>query len=322
MQVNGTRRDIEVITPLPDGDFAVLGRSLGTTGASLPPGLRIPSGVIVGTTLILTGVHLAPSEQAFEVWTLDLVDMLWSPIHTGSTLSEGSWLRACLWRDANKLLVFGDPTGNSVRDFNHRSPSWNNVVAVDLEAFGVYQPPRLVLEIPQQILGLSALEEGIRTDFEVVCSDGRKIKCSRKPLEDRWVWFKKQRGLYLQAAARAIESTPTASRARSPSSLVREPQKKQAEQADPRLSLRALNLGESYPVTLALLQYMYSMALLTPLQHAPAVISRLLVLSNTYDLPHLRSLVKHALHWALTGDTAPGIYNIASLCGCNGLQLR
>jgi len=46
-------------------------------------------------------------------------------------------------------------------------------------------------------------------------------------------------------------------------------------------------------------QYFYTMALITPLQHAPAVLSQLLLLSSTYNLAHLQSLVKHAMHRAL-----------------------
>ena len=64
---------------------------------------------------------------------------------------------------------------------------------IDLEAFGIYQPPKLVLDIKAQELGLAALEEELLADFEVVCDDGRKIRCSRKVLEARWPWFKEQR---------------------------------------------------------------------------------------------------------------------------------
>jgi leucine-zipper-like transcriptional regulator 1 len=316
------RRDLETITSLPNSGLAIsdLSVTAAAAGAVPPPGLRFPSGAIVGTSLIVAGTHLSTSAQSFEIWALDLASMTWSYIDVGGTLLDGSWLRTCLWLDANKYLVFGNLHGSLVEDYNLRAPSWNHVVVIDLEAFGIYQPPRLVLELSQQVLGLAALEEGVLADFELICDDGRQIKCSRKPLEDRWPWFKRQRSLYLQAAARAIEASPSASSSRTPPLSISVASK--VEEPDPRLSYRTFMLGESYPVTLAFLQYLYSMALLTPLQHTPAVISRLLLLSNEYNLPHLRSLVTHALHQALKVETAPEIYNIASSCGIQSLQTR
>ena len=178
-----------------------------------------------------------------------------------------------------------------------------------------------MIDIPQQELGLAALEEGVLADFEIVCDDGRKIKCSRKLLEDRWPWFKKQRMLFLQAAARAIETIPSPA-GHTPMPDVSAASDKDEERPDPRLTPRAFHLSESYPITLAFLQYLYSMALITPLQHAPAVLSQLLLLSSTYDLPHLQSLVKHAMHRALTFATSVGIYGVSTLCNCRSLQIR
>ena len=92
--------------------------------------------------------------------------------------------------------------------------------------------------------------------------------------------------------------------------------------SDPRLTPRAFHLSEPFPIALALLQYFYSLALITPLQHAPAVLSQLLVLSSTYSIPHLESLVKHVMHRALSNSTSLGVYEVATLCGCRSLQIR
>ena len=59
----------------------------------------------------------------------------------------------------------------------------------------------------------------------------------------------------------------------------------------------------------------------TPLQHAPAVLSQLLLLSSTYELDHLQSLVKHAMHRALSYATSVGIYGVSTLCSCRSLQI-
>ena len=308
-----------MFTPGPDGDFTITDRSNSMTGSSFPPGLRFPIGAILGTHFIIAGTYLSQTFQAFSVWTLDLVNMVWSRIDPGSAL-VGSWFRTCLWPEANKFLIFGNRHGNLVEDYNRRLLSWDHVAVIDLEAFGIYRPPPLLLDIPMQEMGLAALEESVFADFEIVCDDGRKIPCSRKLLEERWPWFKEQRKLFIQSATRAIEAIPSSS------STAPLPELSSADQQeprpDPRLTPRSFQLSEPYPITLALLQYLYSTALLTPLQHEPAVLSQLLLLSSTYDMPHLQSLVKHAMHRALTFATSVGIYGVSTLCNCRSLQIR
>lgn len=293
------------------------------TGTFFPPGLRFPTGAILGTHFIIAGTYLSQTFQSFSIWALDLVSMTWSRVDPGSTLSStsGSWFRSCLWPEANKFLVFGNKHGNLVEDYNRRLLSWDHVIYIDLEAFGIYQPPTLALDLPQQELGLAALEEGILADFEIICDDGRKIKCSRKLLEDRWPWFKEQRRIFVQAASRALEAIPAIG-PQSPTVDVRAASDKDEPRPDPRLTPRAFNLSEPYPITLAFLQYLYSMSLITPLQHAPAVLSQLLLLSSTYEMGHLQSLVKHAMHRALTFATSVGIYGVSTLCNCRSLQIR
>ncbi|OCH85579.1 regulatory protein ral2 [Obba rivulosa] len=314
------QRELEVFTPLPNNDFTVTDRSNSMTGTSFPPGLRFPTGAILGTYFIVAGTYISQTYQSFSIWALDLINMTWSRIDPGSALGKGSWFRGCLQPSANRFLVFGNRHGSLVEDYNRRLLSWDHVVCIDLEAFGIYQPPRLVLDTQMQELGLAALEEGLLSDFEIVCDDGRKVKCSRKLLEDRWPWFKEQRRLFVQAATRAIETMPAMSQhvplAELPSPSEQEPR------SDPRLTPRAFHLSESFPVTLAFVQYFYSMGLITPLQHAPAVLSQLLLLSSTYELDHLRILVKHAMHRALSYATSVGIYGVSTLCSCRSLQIR
>ncbi|KAF7299627.1 hypothetical protein HMN09_00968100 [Mycena chlorophos] len=314
------KRELEVFSPLPDTGFTIEDRSAAMSGSTFPPGLRFPTGAIFGTHLIIAGIYLAHSYQSFSIWVLDLQTMVWSRIDPGKAVESGSWFRGCLWPEQNKFMIFGNRNGNLVDDYNRRLLSWDHVAVVDLEAFGIYQPPPLKLDIPMQELGLAALEEGVLADFEIVCEDGRKIGCSRKLLEDRWPWLKEQRLKLLQSAMNAMESLPSSPMHIAlpdlPGNVPDE------ERPDPRLTPRAFNLSEPYPITLALLQYFYSMALLTPLQTAPAVLSQLLVLATNYRITHLQSLVKHAMHRALSNSTSVGVYEVATLCSCRSLQIR
>jgi leucine-zipper-like transcriptional regulator 1 len=290
-------------------------------GPSFPPGLRFPTGAILGTHLIVAGTYLAHSYQSFSIWALDLTTMTWSRIDAGSAVSSGSWFRGCLWSDSNKFLVFGNRNGNLVDDYNRRLLSWDHVAVIDLEAFGIYRAPPLKLDIPMQELGLAALEEDLLTDFEIICDDGRKVRCSREVLEDRWPWFREQRMKLLRKANLSLESLPT-SPVHIPLTNLPGTFMSQDDRVDPRLTPRSFRLSEPFPITLALLQYFYSLALITPLQHAPAVLSQLLVLSNTYQIRHLETLVKHAMHRALSNATSVGVYEVATLCRCRSLQIR
>ncbi|KAL0961297.1 hypothetical protein HGRIS_006256 [Hohenbuehelia grisea] len=312
------KRELEVFSPLPDTDFTIQDRSGAMTGQAFPPGLRFPTGAILGTHLIIAGTYLAHTYQSFSIWALNLLTMTWTRIEPGAAVSTGSWFRGCLWSAANKFLVFGNRDGNLVDDYNRRLLSWDHVAVVDLEAFGIYQAPPLRADLRAQELGLAAFEERILADFELVCDDGRRIPCSRKLLEDRWPWFKEQRMLFVKAAERTVQGLPPA-----PSSIhVALPEVPGGDGVDPRLSPRSFQLSEPYPITLALLQYFYSLALLTPLQHAPAVLSQLLVLANTYKITHLETLVKHAMHRSLSNSTSVGVYEVATLCSCRSLQIR
>ncbi|KIK57179.1 hypothetical protein GYMLUDRAFT_173135 [Collybiopsis luxurians FD-317 M1] len=314
------KRELEVFSPLPDTDFTIQERSSAMSGTTFPPGLRFPTGAILGTHLIIAGTYLAHSYQSFSIWVLDLLTMTWSRIDPGKAVESGSWFRGCVWPEQNKFYIFGNRNGNLVDDYNRRLLSWDHVAVIDLEAFGIYQPPPMKMDIPMQELGLAALEEKALADFEVVCDDGRKIACSRQLLEERWPWFKAQRKQLLSKAISTGESLPTSPmHVKLPDMPGVAPE---GERPDPRLTPRALHLSEPYPITLALLQYFYTLSLTTPLQLAPAVLSQLLILATNYQIPHLEALVKHAMHRALSNSTSVGVYEVATLCGCRSLQIR
>jgi len=72
----------------------------------------------------------------------------------------------------------------------------------------------------------------------------------------------------------------------------------------------------------AFLQWVYAQALITRLQHAPPVLSALLLLATTYKLELLEKQVRHAMHGALNAATSVGVYEVATLCDCQSLQIR
>lgn len=340
MQFTDVKRELEVFTPKPGSaaDFDMSDRSVAMTGTVLPPGLRFPTGAICGNHLIFAGTYLAHSYQSYSIWALDLTTMTWSRLDPGAALSTGSWFRAALWNSPAKgtssLLIFGSRQGSLVEDYNRRLLAWDDVAVLDLEAFGIYQPPPRQLDERAQELGLAGLEEGLMADFEIVCDDGRRISCSRRLLEARWPWFRDQRRLLRDATTRAISSSQelSGSAAAAPplppdDELLPAPVPPTVGQPpdarpDPRMTPRGLMLGEPYAVALALLQYFYTLSVLTPLQHAPAVLSQLLLLGAAYNLPHLQRLVRHAMHRALAPSTSVGVYEVATLCGCQSLQIR
>ncbi|KAG5341557.1 hypothetical protein C0989_009474 [Termitomyces sp. Mn162] len=318
------KRELEVFSPLPEDGFLIEDKSSAMAGSTFPPGLRFPTGAILGTNLIIAGTYLAHSFQSFSIWVLDLTNMTWTRIDPGKAVETGSWFRGSLWAEANKFIIFGNRNGNLVDDYNRRLLSWDHVAVIDLEAFGVYQPPPLKLDIAMQELGLAALEERVVADFEIICEDGRRIACSRKILEERWPWFHEQRKLFNAKVKQALAEMPGAidSPAHLPMPEISGNASSEEPRIDPRLTSRALELSEPYPIVLALLQYFYTTALITPLQHAPAVLSQLLILSTHYKLDHLGELIKHAMHRALSNSTSVGVYEVATLCNCRSLQIR
>ena len=352
------KRELKIFRPLGDYEFDVQDRSSVMTG-SAPPGLRFPCGAICGTHLLFSGTYLSNSYQAFSIWALDLRTLVWSRIDPGSGLSAGAWFRACLWsspfspaaneqlnviadtnklaESRNKLVVFGDRSGSIAEDYIRRLLSWEDVFMIDLEVFGICQPPKLALDIKAQKMGLAALEEQLFADFEIICEDGRGLKCSRILLEERWEWFRNETSRWKQDVEDALESMGLKSfteefdysegsgSQRSSRSSAKPPAQKaivSKKQTGPRLTSRTLAWTEPYSVSLAFLQYLYSFSLTTTLHRAPPILSHLLVLSTDYNIPHLRTLVVHAMHSFLNPSTSLGVYEIATLCGCQGLQIR
>ncbi|GJJ13422.1 hypothetical protein Clacol_007676 [Clathrus columnatus] len=288
------------------------------SSSSFPPALRFATGGIIGSHLVFSGIYIT-ARYTISAWALDLRTLIWTKIDVPTILSTGSWARSVTWVSSNKLVVFGSCKGDLKDDYQNRLLRWDDAVYIDLEAYGIYQPPSQAMSNMARMIGLAALEDGAFADFEVVCDDGRKIPCSRDLLERRWNWFHEERKKW-----DAVVSSTT-----SESSPVPPLEVSQARfsipRPDPRLTPRKLHLPEQYPIVVAFLQYLYTQSLMTPLQQAPAVLSALMLLAATYEIPHLMDLVTHAMHGALSrgrSKFASGIFDVASLVQRSGLRLR
>ncbi|CEP15794.1 hypothetical protein [Parasitella parasitica] len=259
------------------------------SGACLPPGLRFPSGDLLGHHLILTGTYLTPSHRSFHIWALNLTNLVWVRIETGSILAQGSWNKGVLHQEKQQFLVFGDRTRDLLEDYNHRQVNFGHVAVVELEAFGIYSHPKETCAPVAQELGLSMLNEPSMSDMEFLTNDGRTIPANSSVIALRWKYFASMLG-----------------------------RRKQARKA----YFKRLSFPESYAVTLAFLQYIYTDHLMTTQQHQPQILSRLLFLADAYALPRLAELATHALHQVLNINTASIVYEASALTGRTCLQVR
>ncbi|KAG0175037.1 hypothetical protein DFQ28_002329 [Apophysomyces sp. BC1034] len=90
----------------------------------------------------------------------------------------------------------------------------------------------------------------------------------------------------------------------------------------PRSGHHQLLFPETYKITLAFLQYIYTDHLLTAEQHEPETLARLLVLADMYNMDRLKELATYAMHQILTISTARLVYETATLTMQFTLQVR
>lgn len=322
------RRELEVLSPL-DGQaeeaadpassdkytsppgFSMRDLSTRVSGSSQPPGLRFPTGGIVGNHFVLCGLYLASTSAAFSIWTLNLTTHRWKHIEP-PVLASGSWNIVVLDAHAARLLIFGNAGSDLATDYSKRAVSLNHVAVIELEAYGVYQAPRLLLSDKTQDMGLSMLDEKLVSDFDIVCEDGRRIKCSRKVLADRWPWFAEQQAALVRKANDVVQEMPSLDIT---DALL-------GSLSPARFTPNRLHLPEPLPVCVALIQYFYTLNLSTPLQTRAPVLSALLFLSKQYKIERLNKLVVHALHCRLDHSNAVGVYEVATLAGEHNLAAR
>lgn len=182
LDVEGPLTPSQAAAPSSSGPFVSMeNRSHQMGGVTLPPGLRFPTGALLGPYLLISGTYLANATQSFSIWSLHLPTMVWSRIESGSALSTGSWNRALLWPGKNRLVVAGHKERDLVSDYNHRQTNWDHVVVLELEAWGIYQPPFSRLSEAAVQLGLDKLAA---TAPSAMASAQALARGSSKPLTD------------------------------------------------------------------------------------------------------------------------------------------
>ncbi|ORX41169.1 hypothetical protein BD324DRAFT_574970 [Kockovaella imperatae] len=318
------RRELDIIAPSDDDDqsdagprftstpcFAIRDESTRMRGSAMPPGLRFPTGGIVGNHFILCGLYLASSSAAFSIWSLDLTTYIWRHIEP-AVLNDGSWNRALVWPERARILVFGNTESDIATDYGKRAVSVDHMAVISLETYGIYRPPRLEIPVNIQQRGLMVLDENLASDFAVIAEDGRRVKCSRHVLRERWAWFAAQEKDLVTAMAGEVKDAPAVDVADTLMGSF-EPTK---------IAATSVTLHEPFPVCVALVQYFYTQSLSTPLQNRAPILSALLFLSKQYKIDRLAKLVVHALHERLEPNVAVGVYEISTLSGEQALQIR
>ncbi|KAI8377864.1 uncharacterized protein BYT42DRAFT_571986 [Radiomyces spectabilis] len=263
-------------------------------GSSLPPPLRFPTASVCGQHFMISGPCLVANHHQFHIWAFNLATMAWTRLDAGPLLTKGSWLRGAFCEAQNKFLVFGHPERSMQEDYTHRLVSFEHIVSVDTEAFGVYRPPPVSCDSAAEGLGLAILNDPVLSDLTIVTTDNQTMAVNSSILAQRWP---------------SIRSTlqPLLS-----------PQSHQAAIG----TLRKLTFPDTYSVLVAFLQFIYTNHLLTVQQHQPYILSRLLLLSDLFGISRLKELAIHALHQMLNMSTASMIYETASLSNCVSLQIR
>ncbi|GAA5994960.1 hypothetical protein JCM5350_007203 [Sporobolomyces pararoseus] len=361
------RRDLDLV-PAPLDSFTTpsyLSVSDRMT-SSLPPGVRFPRLYSCGSrNLILSGANVGVDQAEFVIWALDLGErggsgalksderFTWKRLTVDKLLRSGSWGPAVGWR--NTLVVFGDKERDMMNDYSSRQHNFADVCFVDLESFGIYEPPPQALTPTAQTLGLLTLSQPRLFDFEIICSDRERLGCCRSILESRWDWFASEMksisskvgssssplenrevmrggvGEYndedtsdeepidvLQRAQSPVPSRPSTSMSRTV------PQINPPSRRIFPISSHALELPLASAEVKALLQYFHTLALSTPLQRSVPILTSLLVFDKTYNiLPNLRALIVHSLHESLQADSgsAAKIYEAAAIGKSMALQI-
>ncbi|EPX72383.1 Ras1-Scd pathway protein Ral2 [Schizosaccharomyces octosporus yFS286] len=159
-------------------------------GTSMPPGLRFPRVYMVGNNLILSGIYLTSSRQAFVLWVYSLDRENWIQLDTLGLLNHGSWFKCLCMPQSNQLVIFGNQTRRLIQDYNVRQSNYDNVVYIELEAYGVYRKPKIPHYSERSEKLGKLLLSGV-SDMEILTVERNHIPCLSKILYKRWPKFQK-----------------------------------------------------------------------------------------------------------------------------------
>lgn len=182
-----------------------------------PPGLRFPNGGVIDNHFVVSGTFLTSSKQEYALWALDLRTLTWSRIDAGGSIfSQGSWNRGVLWSRRNAFVILGNRKRSLVDDYNNRRINFSNICVVELEAFGLYENPRIAEPtsayksasavppplVPQQSkedaafgrllssaaedIGALALNVRELADMDFLAIDGTRVPVNSRLISRRW----------------------------------------------------------------------------------------------------------------------------------------
>ncbi|KJY01135.1 regulatory protein ral2 [Zymoseptoria brevis] len=177
-----------------------------------PPGLRFPNGGVIDNHFVVSGTFLTSSKQEYALWALDLRTLTWSRIDAGGSIfSQGSWNRGVLWSRRNSFVVLGNRKRSLVDDYNNRRINFSNICVVELEAFGLYDNPKIaeptsnfisasaLIQPPSSDISLSrllssaaedigalALNTRELADMDFLAIDGTRVPVNSRLISRRW----------------------------------------------------------------------------------------------------------------------------------------
>ena len=303
-------------------------------GTYMPPGLRFPSGGIIGNNLLVSGIYITSETQIFSMWNLNLVTFEWSRIDSGAVLQDGSWNRGVISPRQNAFLVFGAENRSLVDDYRHRRLNFEDLLILDLEAFGVYATPECSISAYARQLGAKMLRDSSTADMDILTKDNALIACSCRILSIRWPYFMEllMHDIHesnQQQQNRKESNTSTISSFNSQNLGTFGLQSSSNGGLGISSSVRAIDrprvllLPYSYVICAAFLYFLYTDTLpRDSLSEAPTLASLLLISCDYPGLERLNALATHGLHQVLDISSATLIYETAALTGKSGLQIR
>ncbi|KAI9299245.1 galactose oxidase, partial [Neoconidiobolus thromboides FSU 785] len=261
--------------------------------SDLPPALRFPEGYIIGDKLVISGTYISNNVQSYSLWTLDLKELTWSRIDTGSCFARGSWNRGILHPMNNQFLIFGHRDREIVEDYQHRRINFNHISVVNLEAFNIYRKPITCEDQHSVDLGLLMMYEPRYSNFALLTKDGFRIHINSGFLRSRWRNF----DTYLT-------------------------KRQDKDQALGIFSSNTLELQETYSTIQAFVRYLYTDNLDFDQAKNLKVLGKLLIFARNYSVHNLYDQAASHLHSMLDVDNALEIFEVSCTGKRDGLRLR
>lgn len=319
---------LELQIRLPDGSLS----EKPMNGQFSPPGLRFPNGGVLDDHFVVSGTYLTSSKQEYALWALNLRTLIWSRIDAGQVFAQGSWNRGILWSKRNSFLILGNKNRSLVEDYNHRRINFTHVCMVELEAFGLYENPRMnshpalqrSFTKPAVDLGYMVLGMAEMSDMEFIAIGGERIPVNSRISARRW-------GPYfvelLNAANKELPVSPNNNRYMSLSAS----QQQASLESGPCTTAnfgpldrpRTLFLPHTQATLLTLVHYLYTSTLPPPnhVQSTPQILCSLLQIARPYRIEGLLEAVVERLHQVLDGKNAAAVFNAAAMAAGGGAAI-